>query len=122
MKISDFYGESIRSKHHGEGVTHIAHEAGTIVYGNSACNAFYDGKHIEKTEDNNPCILADCENCNDKNLYVGNESTHSETPTIVYDSYDKAGSKIVYCTNEGCKHNVTEKVSALFTCIGYSAG
>ncbi len=101
--------------------TGYAHETGTIVYGYSVCDAFYDGKHIEKTEDNNPCVLVGCENCNVENLYVGNESTHSETTTIVYESYDKAGSKIVYCTNEGCKHNVTEEVPALFVCLGYSA-
>ena len=100
--------------------TGFAHEAGAIVYGYSVCDAFYDGNHIEKTQDNNPCILADCEICSVKNLYVGNESTHSETTTIVYDSYDKEGSKIVYCTNEGCKHNITEKVEALFICLGYS--
>ena len=101
--------------------TDFAHEVGTIVYGYSVCDAFYDGKHVEKNQDNNPCILADCENCNVKNLYVGNESTHSEATTIVYESYDKAGSKIVYCTNEGCTHSVTTEASALFTCLGYSA-
>ena len=101
--------------------TGASNEKNYIVYGYNHCDAFYGGKHTEKTQDNNPCILVDCENCNVKNLYVGNESTHSETTTIVYESYDKDGSKIVYCTNEGCKHNVTEKVSALFTCLGYSA-
>ena len=44
----------------------FAHEAGTIVYGYSVCDAFYDGAHVEKTADENPCILADCENCNVK--------------------------------------------------------
>ncbi len=101
--------------------TGFAHEAGTIVYGYSVCDAFYDGKHVEKTEDNNPCILADCEICNVKNLYVGNESTHSKATTIVYENYDKAGSKIVYCTNEGCIYNVTTETPALFTCLGYSS-
>ncbi len=95
-------------------------ECNYIVYGYNACDAFYDGKHAEKTDDNNPCILADCENCNVKNLYVGNESTHSETTTIVYESFDKEGSKIVYCTNKGCTHNVITETPALFTCFAYS--
>ena len=101
--------------------TGFAHEAGAIVYGYSVCDAFYDGNHIEKTQDNNPCILADCEICSVKNLYVGNESTHSETTTIVYESYDKAGSRIVYCANEGCTYKTTTETPALFTCLGYSA-
>ena len=101
--------------------TGASNEKNYIVYGYNHCDAFYGGKHTEKTQDNNPCILADCENCNIKNLYVGNESTHNKATTIEYESFDKAGSKIVYCTNAGCSHSVTEDVSALFICLGYSA-
>ena len=100
--------------------TGASNEKNYIVYGYNHCDAFYEGKHIEKTQDNNSCILADCENCNIKNLYIGNESTHSKTTTIVYESFDKAGSKIVYCTNEGCTYKTTEETPALFICLGYS--
>lgn len=98
-----------------------AHEAGTIVYGYSTCDAFYDGEHIEMTIDNNPCVLADCERCIFKNHYVGNEFTHEIKNTISYEDYSKDGYRITYCSNEGCIHKIKEEVEALFNCLGYSA-
>ena len=98
----------------------FAHEAGTIVYGYSACDAFYDGQHVEKTQDTNPCVLVDCENCRVQNLYVGNDSTHILASTTVYARYDMAGEDVIYCTNAGCIHRVATEAPALFKCLGYS--
>ncbi len=66
----------------------------------------------------NPCVI----NCTSCGLLEAKENPeHNETVSIEYENgYGKEGSKIVYCTNEGCKHNVTEKVEALFICLGYS--
>jgi hypothetical protein len=40
---------------------------------------------------------------------------------IVYASFDKAGTKTVSCTSEGCTYCVTEKVDPLFVNLGFSA-
>ena len=100
--------------------TGLAHEAGTIVYGYSVCDAFYNGEHVEE-DDDNPCVISYCQVCNHKNIYVGNSSTHVEETTVVYENYDKTGSLIVYCKNEGCIHKVATEMPALFKCLGYSA-
>lgn len=99
----------------------LAHEAGTIVYGYSVCDAFYDSQHERREGDNNPCVIEYCQICNHENIYVGNSSTHKEVTTVVYESYDKVGSKIVCCTNKGCIHSISTEVPALFKCVGYSA-
>ncbi len=46
---------------------------------------------------------------------------HDIKATMLYENgYTKEGLKTVECQNKGCTHNVIEKVSALFTCQGYS--
>ena len=47
---------------------------------------------------------------------------HDIKTTILYEKgYTAEGLKTVACQNEGCSHSVTEDVSALFVCLGYSA-
>ena len=89
---------------------------GYVVYGYNNCKAFYSGTHVD---DSNPCVI-NCDRCSTYGVAEENPNHNIET-TITYVSFDKTGTKIIGCTNEGCSHSVTEDVSALFVCLGYSA-
>ncbi|MBQ4510620.1 MAG: leucine-rich repeat domain-containing protein, partial [Clostridia bacterium] len=92
------------------------------VYGYNACNAFYNGIHTEKTEDNNACWLTECAKCGVKDVYSGNDNTHNLTTEMLYENYLANGVKKSYCTNAKCTHPVTEEALApLFTFKGYSS-
>ena len=76
----------------------------TIVYDYNACEAFYDGNHIEEIEDNNPCVLTNCKNCNFENVYVGNDSTHNFVDKYSYpNGFVADGVKSSICQNDNCK-------------------
>ena len=47
--------------------------------------------------------------------------SHDLLTSVVYERYDAKGIKTVTCANKGCSHSVTEDMSALFACLGYSA-
>ena len=67
----------------------------------------------------NPCVVS-CEYC--KLTTVKENPEHSEKATISYENgFDKLGTTIITCTNEGCTHKATEEAPALFVCLGYSA-
>ena len=71
----------------------------------------------EHASDDNPCVIV-CTNCG---LSKAKENpSHNIATSILYASFDSEGSKIVYCTNEGCTHKTTTEAPALFTCLGYS--
>ena len=93
----------------------IAFSKATITYGNH-CNYYYNGEHLNDT---NPCVI-NCTRCNSVNVPKENP-VHNETDSISYLSYDAVGTKTTSCTNAGCPYVTTEKVPALFTCLGYSA-
>ncbi len=88
--------------------TGFAHEAGTIVYGYSACDAFYNGVHVEEVEDNNPCVVTNCQNCVCENKYVGgdeNSATHNFVEVFEYkNGYFANGTITKTCQNAGCKY------------------
>ncbi len=96
-----------------------------IVYGYNHCDAFYNGVHTEKAEDNNPCYLTECKDCGLKAQYVGNESTHSLTSSVIsYTDYTKFGTKTESCSNENCTHInvvVDNEIAPIFTYLGYSS-
>ena len=89
---------------------------GKVVFNYNPCDAFYNGVH--SISQINPCV-AECSICKEKTV-----SHISDYESLVVE-YEKGfmanGKKTVACTNEGCSHNVTEEMSALFTCQGYSA-
>ena len=87
-----------------------------MVYGYNACDAFYDGNHLE---DNNSCVI-NCSQCNTYGVAEKNP-VHKEASKMVYTSYDKEGSLIITCENDNCKYAAAENLPALFTCLGYSA-
>jgi len=91
-------------------------KAWTIVYGYNKCKAFYNGEHLN---DNSPCVI-NCDRCKTYGLEKEN-AVHSISTTIEYESYDKAGAKIVYCKNDGCVHRISEVRAPLFNCLGYSS-
>ena len=93
-----------------------------VVYGYNSCNAFYNGIHTEKTEDQNPCWLIECAKCGVKNIYSGNDSTHNIATEMIYANYLKNGVKKTFCTNASCQGEVIEEViDSLFTFVGYSS-
>ena len=92
-----------------------AFSGATITYGNH-CNYYYNGEHLNDT---NPCVI-NCTRCNSVNVPKENP-VHNEFVSISYESFDTKGTKTVSCTNEGCAHTITEQLSPLFTCQGYSA-
>lgn len=90
-----------------------------VVYNVPKCVAFYGGVHIEKTEDNNPCIISECSRCGEKNINLYDESTHEMVESVVYEDLTKNG---VY--KETCKYCGFDRESALdpiFTISGYSS-
>lgn len=93
-----------------------------VICGYNSCNAFYNGIHTEKTEDNNPCWLTECAKCGVKDVYSGNDNTHNLTTEMIYADYLSNGVKKSYCTNKNCTHPVNEEaIDALFIFKGYSS-
>lgn len=48
-------------------------------------------------------------------------SEHTENVECSYESYDAVGTKTIACTRDGCNRSITENITPLFTCLGYSA-
>ncbi|MBE6674815.1 MAG: leucine-rich repeat domain-containing protein [Ruminococcaceae bacterium] len=60
-----------------------------------------------------------CEVC--KKYVQKATQSHSCTEKLSYENgYLQAGTKLTYCENEGCEHQITEEIKALFTVLGYS--
>ena len=98
-----------------------------IVYGYNRCEAFYKGLHVEEVEDNNPCVVTDCKNCDYLNKYAGNESTHDFVSAYAYANYFENGVVKSTCQNEGCIYHGegnakvdNETLKPIFTSIQYS--
>ena len=73
----------------------------------------------EHQSEDNPCVMT-CVACGLTS--VKENPQHTVETTIDYENgYDKVGVKLIYCTNEGCKHSESEEAPALFVCLGYSA-
>ena len=85
-----------------------------IVYSANLCEVAYD-QHLD---DNNPCVI-NCERCG-LNGVAEENPVHKESLTVIYDRFDRAGKKGVVCTNEGCTHQVTNDVDAVFNLLGFS--
>ena len=80
-----------------------------IVYGYSACEAFYKGVHKEAdTVNGSACYLKDCERCDVGELYIGGDMS-SKTHSFSY-AYDyasglaSAGALTTTCANAGCNY------------------
>lgn len=85
-----------------------------FIYDANLCELVYEG-HLE---DNNPCVI-NCERCGWYGVAEKNP-VHVQSVTMVYDSFDMAGKKVTFCTNEGCQYHDDVEASALFTFIGDS--
>ena len=97
-----------------------------IVYGYSACEAFYNGVHEDVGANGSACYLDDCKNCLYTQMYIGNDETHSFFVEYTYaNGYMQAGQIVSICQNSGCKHGtestaVTSPLDALFNSLEYS--
>lgn len=67
----------------------------------------------------NPCVI----NCSVCKLATAKENPeHNEVISYLYkNGYGEAGIKLTVCTNEGCTHELSDVMEALFECIGFSA-
>ena len=85
------------------------------VYDYNSCN--YNGVHEEIVRIN--ACVSFCNKCGATVIehFEGAELNES----IAYTDYSASGTRVTYCTNEGCTYNVTKQAPALFTCLGYSA-
>ena len=102
-----------------------AKASGKVVFNYNACDAFYNGVHQEEVEDNNPCWLTDCKNCEKGSLYVGNESTHNYKYKASYTNYFANGDKLAICQNANCEcgkeYEVVDTVAPIISRIkGYA--
>ena len=88
----------------------------SIFYNYNTCEAFYRNVH---NDDKNPCVI-NCERCGIKGVERENP-VHNESIVVIYTSFDSTGIKKVGCTNEGCKHYVSEELPRMFSTLGYSA-
>lgn len=100
-----------------------------IVYNYNACDAFYNGIHVEVVEDNNPCVVTDCQNCDYVNKYVGGNTesgTHTFTHSYAYaNGYTQNGADTMTCANAGCmycaeKTPYVAELAPIFTDFVYS--
>ena len=98
-----------------------------VVYGYSACEAFYNGNHVENdTVNGSVCYLADCSRCNVEKKDISSDATHSLNTQYVYaNGYMSAGQIISICQNAGCAHGtestaITNPLDALFNNLEYS--
>ena len=102
-------------------------EKNYIVYGYSACEAFYYGVHMEAdTTNGSACYLADCSRCNVEKKDISSDATHNLNSQYVYaNGYMAAGQIISICQNAGCKHGteataIVSALDALFNSLEYS--
>ena len=100
-----------------------------IVYNYNACDAFYNGIHVEVVEDNNPCVVTDCQNCDYVNKYVGGNTesgTHTFTHSYAYaNGYTQNGADTMTCANAGCMYCAEKtpyvvELAPIFTDFVYS--
>ena len=73
----------------------------------------------DHASDDNPCVIR----CTECELIAAKENPiHNITVSITYENgYENVGIKLAKCSSEGCGHEETEEVNALFICLGYSA-
>ena len=98
-----------------------------VVYSYNACEAFYNGVHVENdTVNGNACYLADCKNCDFESKYIGSNDTHNLNTKYTYENgYMAAGQIVSICQNADCKHGteetaITSPLEALFEDLEYS--
>ena len=101
-----------------------------IVYGYSACDAFYNGAHNEAdTVNGSACYLKDCSRCDVGELYIGGDvksGTHTLAVEYVYaNGYMQAGQIVSICSNPGCTHGTketafTDALEPIFKGLKYS--
>ena len=75
------------------------------------------GNHIYTIDDNCATEHA-CETCE---KIVVEAKEHKALVAISYASFDKEGTRIIDCGNEGCKYHEEAVAPALFVCLGYSS-
>ena len=88
-------------------------EANIIKWDSTKSDDYY--KELATTN-NTGYIIYGYDSCK---AFYGNN--HIENTVISYESYSQPGVKITGCTRSNCYHNEVEELSALFTCLGYSA-
>ena len=87
-----------------------------LVYDYTSC-AYNNGVHGTISGEN--ACVGICEVC--KQSVVSHSAEAVTTVTVTYTSFLNEGTKTTSCTNTGCTYSVTETMTALFTCSGYSA-
>ena len=90
-----------------------------FVYGTNLCVAAFDGAHTEPADDGDCTTALICSVCGDYAYKEAKEHTISER--VTYASFLQDGEYYVGCNNDGCTYGTSEKLNALFTCLGYSA-
>lgn len=88
-----------------------------VISGTNICDVYYGSHEIDR-ETANRCAGV-CNVCGD--TIVNHTENENLGVRVEYTSFLECGSKITSCNNEGCTYKATEKLSALFTCLGYSA-
>ena len=90
-----------------------------IIYDVNLCVAAFDGVHTEPQDDGDCTTALICSVCADYKYKEAEEHTISER--VTYASFLQDGEHYIGCTNDGCTYGISEKLNALFTCLGYSA-
>ena len=86
-----------------------------IIVDNYCAPLALTGEHLSA---DNPCVIV-CTSCGFASAKENPQ--HTESVSVVYvNGYANVGAKVTTCTNDGCAHMVTEEMSALFACLGYS--
>ena len=90
-----------------------------FVYDTNLCVAAFDGVHTQPDDDGDCTTALVCSVCADYTYKEAKEHVNSEK--VTYASFLQDGEYYIGCTNDGCTNGTTRRLSALFTCLGYSA-
>ncbi|MBQ7761565.1 MAG: leucine-rich repeat protein [Clostridia bacterium] len=87
------------------------------VYDYNYCEAYTEGVHTPSDDKISVCVSS----CTDCGTSLVEHIDGNVVTTMVYTSFDKAGTKTSACQNAQCTHNVQETLAPLFINKGYSA-
>ena len=95
------------------------HNKFMVIYDTNLCVAAFNGVHTEGQDDGDCTTALICTMCKEHTFKEARE--HVSSQRVTYTSFLEQGEYYVGCTNEGCTHGTTQKLNALFECLGYSA-
>lgn len=90
-----------------------------VIYDCNLCDVAFDGVHTNPGDDGDCTTALICSMCEE--YTIKEQKEHIISKRVTYLSFMQEGEYYVGCTNDGCENGTTEKLNALFECLGYSS-